>query len=249
MTPIARIAAAAAVLSLSNLASAAPPEDSEAPAAAQPSNGDLFPAAGHATAAIATGVPFLGVAEIGYGFTNGFALGAIGGVALAYVPGQPTPSVPTAGIRPRLRIATSQHTSLVLIAPALYYPSARTGTTGDGDSSWLVARPEIFFDGAVGDRWHVAGGTGFIAAVSTEALGQLAGGRTVVMPPYNTSAGAPATKGFAGGIWNTLSTRESYMLSERTHLFAEGTVVLMGVGLAQVGGPPVVVTVGAQHTF
>jgi hypothetical protein len=245
MTPLARLAVAAAILLLSGSASAASPEENEAPAA--PSNGDLFPTAGHATAAAATGVPFLGIAEIGYGFTNGFAMGAIGGVALAYVPNRPTPSVPTAGIRPRLRIATSQRTSLVLIAPMLYYPSARTGTTNEGDTSWLVARPEVYFDGAVGERWHVAGGTGFIAAVSTEALGQLAAGRTVVMPPYNAST--QSTKGFAGGIWNTLSSRGSYLLSERTHLFAEATLVLMGVVPAEVGGPPIVVTLGAQHTF
>jgi hypothetical protein len=111
----------------------------------------------------------------------------------------------------------------------------------------LVARPEVFFDGAVGERWHVAGGAGFIGAVSTQALGQLAAGRTVVMPPYNTST--QSTKGFAGGIWNTLSSRASYLLSERTHLFAEATLVLMGVVPAEVGGPPIVVTLGAQHTF
>jgi len=246
MRYLARLAAAAVVLSVSGIASAASPEEGAAPAP-QPSNGDLFPTAGHATAAVATGVPFPAIAEIGYAFTNGFALGAIGGVALAYVPNRPTPSVPTAGIRPRLRIATSEHTSLVLIAPMLYYPSARTGTTSDGDSSWLVARPEVFFDGAIGERWHVAGGTGFIAAVSTEALGQVAGGHTVVMPPYNTST--ESTKGFAGGIWNTVSSRGSYRLAEQTHLFAEATLVLMGVAPAEVGGPPIVVTIGAQHTF
>lgn len=247
MTLLARLAAAVAVLSVSGIASAAPLADAGGSAPAQPSNGDLFPTAGHATAAAATGIPLLGIAEIGYGFTNGFALGAIGGVALAYVPGRPTPSVPTAGIRPRLRVATSEHTSLVFIAPALYYPSATPGPSDEGGSSWLVARPEVFLDGAVGERWHVAGGTGFIAAVSTDALAQLAGGRHVVMPPYNTSA--DSTKGFAGGIWNTLSSRGSYRLSEETHLFAEATLVLMGVVPAQVGGPPVVVTLGAQHTF
>src|SRR5271165_5189171 len=121
MTPLARLAASAAVLSLSGIASASSPEENQAPAA-PPSHGDLFPAAGHATAAAATGLPFLGIAEIGYGFTDGFAMGAIGGVALAYQPDRTTPSVPTAGIRPRFRIATSQHTSLVLIAPMLWYP-------------------------------------------------------------------------------------------------------------------------------
>jgi hypothetical protein len=70
------------------------------------------------------------------------------------------------------------------------------------------------------------------------------------MPPYNTSTTSTApTKGFAGGIWNTLSSRVSYRLAEPTSLFAEATLVLMGVVPAQVGGPPVVVTIGAQHTF
>jgi hypothetical protein len=67
------------------------------------------------------------------------------------------------------------------------------------------------------------------------------------MPPYNTSG--DQTKGFAGGIWNTVSTRASFRLSPRTHLFAEGTLVMMGIVPADVGGPPVVVTLGAQHTF
>jgi hypothetical protein len=157
------------------------------------------------------------------------------------------PSVPTAGIRPRLRIATSRHTSLVFIAPMLWYPSATPGPSNAGGSSWLVARPEVFFDGAVGERWHVAGGTGVIGAAATEAIGQLFGGRTVVMPAYNASTAS--TKGFAGGIWNTLSSRASYLLADQTHLFAEATLVLMGFEPAQVGGPPVVVTLGAQHTF
>jgi hypothetical protein len=246
MKSLARLAVATAVLSLSGVAFASSPEEGETQAG-QPSNGDLFPAAGHATAAAATGVPLLGIGEIGFAFTDGFAVGAIGGVALAYQPGGATPSVPTAGIRPRLRIGLSQRTSLVLIAPMLYYPSATPGPTDAGGSSWLVARPEVFFDGALGERWHLAGGAGVIAAVSTAALGQLAGGRTVVMPPYNDEAGA--TKGFAGGVWNTLSSRASYQLAAQTHLFAESTLVLMGIAPAQLGGPPVVVTVGAQHTF
>jgi hypothetical protein len=215
--------------------------------AAPPSNGDLFPTAGHVTAAAATGLPFLGVAELGFAVTDHFAVGAVGGVALAYEPTGPVPTVPTAGIRPRFRVATSRRTSLELIVPALYYPSATPGPSHVRGTAWLVARPEVFFDGAIGERWHVAGGMGVITAASTDALGQLVGGRKVVMPPYN---GSPeSTRGFAGGVWNTLSTRGSYALSSQTHLFAEGTLVMMGVVPAEVGGPPVVVELGAQHTF
>jgi hypothetical protein len=238
-----------ALLSFSGRASASDAPDAPAAPVASPSHDDLFPGAGHVMAAAASGAPFLGIAEIGVGFTNGFALGAIGGVALAYAPTGTTPSVPTAGIRPRLRIPTSERTALVVIAPMLYYPSATPGSNVvSGGSSWLVARPELYFDGAIGEHWHVAGGMGFIAAASTQALGDLAGGRQVVMPPYNTTT--ESTKGFAGGIWNTISRRARYALAPRTHLFAEGTLVMMGVLSADLGGPPpVVVEVGAQHAF
>ncbi len=216
-------------------------------AEAQPSSGDLFPTAGHLTTTAATGLPFLGIAELGVGVTNDFAVGVVGGVALSYAPHGATPSVPTAGIRPRFRIATSKYTSLVLIAPMVYYPQATPGPSNADGSSWLVARPEVFFDGAVGERWHLAGGMGCIAAASTEALGQLFSGHDVRMPPYNGST--ESTKGFAGGIWNTISTRASYALSPQAHLFVEGTLVMMGVVPADVGGPPIVVTLGAQHSF
>jgi hypothetical protein len=215
--------------------------------AASPSHGDLFPGAGRVTVAAATGAPFLGIGEVGVGITNGFAVGVIGGVALSYAASGPTPSVPTAGIRPRLRFPTSQHTALVFIAPMLYYPSATSGLDNTGSSSWVVARPELFFDGAIGERWHLAGGMGFIAAASTEALGQLAAGRKVVMPPYGST---DTTKGFAGGLWNTVSTRTSFALYPQTNLFLESTLVKMGVLPADLGGPPpVVVTVGAQQSF
>src|SRR4051794_39507407 len=67
------------------------------------SHGDLFPGRGRPTVSAATGLPFFGIAEVGIGVTNGFAIGALGGI---------TPSVVTAGIRPRLRLATSEHTAL-----------------------------------------------------------------------------------------------------------------------------------------
>jgi len=83
-------------------------------------------------------------------------------------------------------------------------------------------------------------------------------------PPQQTSAAAQrgqwrmddvlraaeARRGFAGGIWNTLAARGSVALDPSNHLFAEGSIVMKGVALAEnVGGPPFVVTLGAQHTF
>jgi hypothetical protein len=202
--------------------------------------GDLFPGAGRVTVSAASGLPFLGIGEVGLGVTNGFALGVIGGV---------TPSVLTAGLRPRLCVATGRRTSLMLVVPMLYYPQASAPGPGNvGSTSWVLARPEIFFEDALNERWQVAFGMGIIAAASTEALGQLAAGRPFAVPAYD---GASDTKrGFAGGVWNTVSARGSFATSRRTHLFAEASLVMAGVVPAEnVGGPPVVVTVGVQHAF
>lgn len=203
-------------------------------------HGDLFPGAGRPTVTAASGLPFLGIAEVGVGVTDGFAVGAIGGV---------TPSVVTAGVRPRLRIATGERTALVLSAPLLWYPKASAPGPGNvGTSSWVLTRTELFFDGALGESWHLAGGMGFVAAASLEALGQLATGEEFAMPPYDGTN--EARRGFAGGIWNTVAARASHAIAADTHLFAESSVIMQGVRPAEgVGGPPLVVTVGAQHAF
>lgn len=231
------------VLGLSLLFTAAPVSAGEDPpsgTSAARSNGDLFPRAGRPTVAAATGLPFLGIAEVGAGVTDHFAVGVVGGI---------TPSVLTAGVRPRLRLPTGERTALVLVAPILWYPKASAPGPGNvGTSSWILTRTELLFDGAVSDRWRVAGGMGFVAAASLEALGQLFSGRDFAMPPYDGSN--EARRGFAGGIWNTVAARASYALADDSHLFAESSLIMQGVRPAEgVGGPPVVVTVGAQHAF
>jgi len=210
------------------------------PTAAPGVHGDLFPGAGRPTVAGATGLPFLGIAEVGFGVTNGFTVGAVGGI---------TPSVVTAGLRPRFRVPTSERTALVLVVPMLYYPKASAPGPGNiGETSWVLARPELFFDVSTSERWEVGVGMGFVAAGSTYALGQFFEGRKFAMPPYNGST--DSDHGFAGGVWNTACTRASYALDGQTHLFAEGSLVMKGIALANdVGGPPIVVTLGAQHSF
>jgi hypothetical protein len=216
-------------------------ETSTEDSASRPSSrGDLFPGAGRPTVAAGTGLPFLGIAEVGLGVTNGFAVGLVGGI---------TPSTLTAGIRPRFRVATSERTALVLAAPIMWYPKASAPGPGNvGSSSWVLTRTELLFDGELGRRWHLAGGMGFIAAASLEALDQVLRGKEFAMPPYSGST--EARKGFAGGIWNTIATRSSFALAPATHLFAEASLVMAGIVPAQgVGGPPIVVTVGGQHAF
>jgi hypothetical protein len=131
----------------------------------------------------------------------------------------------------------------------LWYPKASAPGPGNiGNSSWVLTRPELLLDGTVTERLHVAGGMGIIAAASTEAIDNKLRGREFAVPAY---AGSTETKkGFAGGVWNTLAFHSSYALGPATHLFAEGSLVLSGVVPAEnVGGPPIVVNFGAQHTF
>jgi hypothetical protein len=197
------------------------------------SRGDLFPQAGHVTAGVATGLPFFAISEVGVALTGGIA---------AAITARLTPSVWTVGLRPRFRVATGSRTSLLLVAPILYYAHASApGPGNDESTSWLLARPELFFDGAVGSRWHMAGGMGVVAAAATEALGAVLTGHKFA---YDGSSA------FAGGVWNTLCARSSVALDPNTHLFLESSLVLSGfVPANDVGGPPIVLNIGTQHAF
>lgn len=218
----------------------APADEAPAPSSPYGPNGDLFPTPGRPSLSAATGLPFLAIGEIGVGLTQGIAIGAIGGV---------TPSVLTAGIRPRFLVRASEHYAVMLSAPMLWYPSASAPGPGNvGTTAWVLARPELMVDVSPSARVHVAGGVGLIAAASTLALGNTLRGRAFVVPPYGNST--EDRVGFAGGIWDTLCMHASYALDPPTHLFAEGSLVFSGFALADnVGGPPVVVTLGIQRTF
>ncbi len=205
-----------------------------------PVHGDLFPGAGRPTVAAASGLPIVAVAEVGIGVTNGFVMGAVAGTS---------PDVWTAGLRPRMRLPTTERTALVLVSPLLFYPkSENAGTDAVGATPWVLARPELFFDSAIGERWHVAGGMGVIAAASTEALGRLVTGGELALPPYDGAT--EARRGFAGGVWNTVAARGSYALGPTTHAFAECSIIFKGVALAkEIGAAPVLFNFGLQRGF
>src|SRR5687767_4886722 len=74
-------------------------------------NGDLFPRAGRPTVAAGTGVPFFGLAELGIGITDNFTVGAMAGVAQ---------TVEMVGLRPRVRIPTSDRTAILIVAPMVF---------------------------------------------------------------------------------------------------------------------------------
>jgi hypothetical protein len=231
---------AAAVLFVTTRGALAEPEQPAPPTPTREDRGDLFPGAGHPTVSAASGLPFLGIAEIGVGITDGIAIGAIGGV---------TPSVLTAGIRPRFLVRVNERFGVLLVMPMLWYPKASAPGPGNiGSTSWVLTRPELMLDTTVSTRLHIAGGMGIIAAASIVALGNKLEGKEFAVPAYNGLGGDQ--HGFAGGVWNTVCGRTSYALAPQTHLFAETSLVLMGIRPADnVGGPPFVATIGMQHSF
>src|SRR6202034_878952 len=99
-----------------------PSAESPAPSPPYGPNNDLFPAPGRPSLSAATGLPFLAIGEVGLGLTNGIAIGAIGGV---------TPSVLTAGIRPRFLVRASEHYAVMLSIPMLWYPKASAPGPGN----------------------------------------------------------------------------------------------------------------------
>ena len=215
-----------------------PNGEASAPSSPYGPNGDLFPTPGRPSLSAATGLPFLAIGEVGVGLTQGVAIGAVGGV---------TPSVLTAGIRPRFLVRASERYAVTLSIPMLWYPKASAPGPGNvGSTAWVLARPELMLDVSPNARTHVAGGVGVIAAASTLALGNKLRGREFVVPAYG---GATESRvGFAGGIWDTLCMHASYALDPPTHLFAEGSLVFRGLALADnVGGPPLVVTLGVRR--
>src|SRR6185437_12367970 len=90
-----------------------------------------------------------------------------------------------------------------------------------GQTTWVLTRPELMVDGAVG-RFHVAGGMGIIAAASTEALLNMVEGKPFALPAY--AGNGDTSHGFAGGIWNTVCMHSSYALAPATHVFVEGSL-------------------------
>ena len=114
----------------------------------------LFPGRGRVETSVATGVPFLAMAEVAIGVTNRFTVGAIGGA---------TPNVPGFGVRPRVSVLEIGAWRAVLAAPVLYYPF----TDARGGAPWFLTRPSLVAEHAFENGVRVGGGVGVVAAASS----------------------------------------------------------------------------------
>jgi len=208
------------VLLASHAAFAAPPGEEPAPPSPAEAGADpLFPHAGHFSGTVASGVPFVGVGEAAYGFTDRFALGAMVGLTPNVGSVQGTFGV---GLRPRGVVFTSGAWRSSLVAPVLYYPKV-SGFGGDMEP-WMLVQPTLTLERSLGSATSVHVGAGLIAAACMDSILTL--GKEHDMQ---------------GGVWNTATAGVTTRLSEHTTLFAEAGLVLKGVVPAPdwIGGPAI----------
>jgi hypothetical protein len=194
------------------------------------SESELFPGAGRVSLSAATGVPYVAIAEAAVGVSEGFTIGALGGL---------TPWVEAVGLRPRVGLQLDRETRVFVVAPMFYYPK----TNGLGNEPWVLAYPSARLERRV-QSIHLHAGLGLIAAACADALLAELGGEEEHAEGHGL--GEPEL-GFMGGVWNTVIVGASLSLGGGHVLFADAALVMSGVvpaGRDWIGGPPCVFTLG-----
>jgi len=138
----------------------------------------LFPERGRFTATFSSGVPYLAIAEVAYGFGDRFALGVLGGVTPTY----------GFGLRVRGVMGDWGRAKLVLGTRLLYYPA----THSSNGEPWVLALPTVRLDLAASPRVHLHLEAGAALATCTGSLAALFGGKH-----SDDDRG-----GFMGGAWS-----------------------------------------------
>ena len=175
-----------------------------------------------ASVSLTTGVPFIGMGEVAWGFGDRFTLGALIGL---------TPNVLGVGARPRVVVvqSSSGRDRLQVVMPILYYPQ-----TSDG-SPWMLTRPMVGWSHGWDSGVRFGVGVGIIAATSVGKEAHTYAGTNV------------ASSGVAW--WNTVGVDCTVPVGRDVSLFGEATLVMKGARLAGpdwVGGPPFTLSLGVS---
>jgi hypothetical protein len=226
MKRLASLAVASTILSLSGIASAASPDPNDAPAveSAPKTTDPLLPGGGSFAVAGASGIPFLALGELTYGFTDRFALGAIAAATPNVGSNRGTSAL---GLRPRGVLFASGPWRSVLSVPVLYYPEVEG--FGGAREPWMLARPTVSVERALPGGASVSLSLGAIGVTCAESLLTLGKEHTMM-----------------GGIWETAGIGGTIPLSGRWTLFGEASLIARGIEPARdwLGGLPVVAFLG-----
>ena len=169
----------------------------------------LFPGEGKTALTVWTGIPYIGIAEYAYGFSDRFSVSVIGGF---------TPSSKAIGIRLRGIVAQpSDKFRLYIKGPILYYP----GSEDSHGEPWFFAWPTLNAEWRLESGIRIWGGAGLAGAICAQNLLGI-----------KDAAMEMGGEGFTGGLWNTLSAGISKPITEHIELHAEAAIVMRGLKFA-----------------
>ena len=192
----------------------------------------LFPRSGNSMVTLSTGIPYVGISEYAYGFSDRFSIGLVGGV---------TPRVETYGIRVRAILHRKDAFRIYFRAPVLYYPKTRDL----GGEPWVLTWPVVVGEWLLGSGTRLSAGVGAIAAACYNSLIHELGF-------HRAHAHFDEEEGFMGGVWNTVHVGAAIPLSKQIMFQTELAAVMKGLNIAGrdwVGGPPIILVLGFSYTF
>lgn len=202
-------------------------------------NDPLFPGRGKSMLTLATGIPYLGIGEYAYGFSNRFSAGLIFGR---------TPFVNGYGIRLRLILIQKEESfRFSLRAPIFYYQGDEKVGKEPWALGWLTGTAEWKLQNGI----RLSGGLGM---VGTECIDDIFGflGTEHEHEESHETAEEHVEEGGMGKIWNTVHIGFSCPIAKRIVFQSEVSLVADGwkiAGSDWVGGIPVIATLGIAYSL
>ena len=199
----------------------------------------LFATKKQSMAMVATGIPYLGIAEYAYGMSNRTTVGLLVGV---------TPNVVGYGFRFRTILLQNEPDFRVYARiPFFYYDR----TEKLGDEPWVLAWPAVNAEWKLQKGTRISAGAGLVAAACAHSLLGIDTHEDVHHDhSHGHSHHHSPENGFMGGVWNTYQVGLSHPLSTRVIFQAEFATVMEGFDIASdrwVGGPPVIFMAGITY--
>lgn len=197
----------------------------------------LMPEKGKSMLEFYSGIPYIGIGQYTYGFSNRFSAGVFYGL---------TPIAQGYGIRIKAVLAQPSETFRInLKSPFIYYPKMESG---EGDP-WVLAWPTVNAEWKLKNGARIWTGVGIIGAACTEFIFKPKEGK--VMPAPEGTA-MPKTEPMAS-LFNTFQFGYSKPVSNRLSYVIEVAPVMKGFKLKPKSGfldaIPVIVTAGLSYSF